>query len=104
MSSHGTLSRRQILKTMAAASGGVLAASVGCSGGSMQTSTSTTPAWPPSLPVGTFSPSAADTAFLDALEQQGALYFWEQASPLMTRCIVILPDALSSSLMNCHPI
>ena len=76
------LSRRQILKAMAAASGGILAASVGCSsGGSTPASTPSTPAWPPALPVGVFSPTAADTAFLDALEQQGALYFWEQASP-----------------------
>jgi hypothetical protein len=82
MSTHGALTRRQILKTMAAASGGVLAASVGCSsGGGTPASAPTTPAWPPSLPVGTFSPTAADTAFLDALEQQGVLYFWEQASP-----------------------
>jgi hypothetical protein len=33
------------------------------------------------LPVGTFAPTAADTAFLDLLTQLGCMYFWEQASP-----------------------
>lgn len=37
--------------------------------------------WPPQLPVGRFTPTAADEEFLDAIEEQGCLYFWEQANP-----------------------
>jgi hypothetical protein len=73
------MSRRQALRAMAAATGSLMAASIGCGGGSSSTG-SVTPA-APSLPVGTFSPTTTDIAFLDDLEQQGFLYFWEQASP-----------------------
>ncbi len=93
------MNRRDVLKTLATATGGamaayrggvfaagvgsMMAAATGCGGssGSSSSSTTTTPAWPPNLPVGTFTPSAADTAFLNSLEQAGVLYFWEQASP-----------------------
>jgi hypothetical protein len=76
------LSRREVLKALAAATGGALVYSIGCggSGGSPATPPAN-PGFPPSLPVGVFNPSAADIAFLDALEQQGCLYFWEQANP-----------------------
>ena len=75
------LSRRQMLRATAAAAGCALVSATGCSGGSVSQQTQPAPAWPPDLPVGTFAPSAADEAFLDALEQQGCLYFWEQANP-----------------------
>jgi len=55
-----TLDRRQMLKAMAAAAGCALA----------------TPAW-----AAAWTPSKADEAFLDDLERQGCLFFWEQASP-----------------------
>jgi hypothetical protein len=74
------MSRRDAMKLFAATAAGTLAAStIGC-GGSSGTSTPIAPT-PPNLPVGTFNPTAADLAFLDSLEQQGCLYFWEQASP-----------------------
>ncbi|MGO8759697.1 MAG: glucoamylase family protein [Terracidiphilus sp.] len=53
----------------------------GCGGNGSSQQTSTTSTWPPDLPVGAFAPTAVDEAFLDALEQQGCLYFWEQANP-----------------------
>jgi hypothetical protein len=65
--------------TAAAAAGYALAPAAGC-GGSGGLLTPVSPAWPPDLPVGTFTPSAVDEAFLDALEQQACLYFWEQAN------------------------
>ncbi len=77
------MSRRQMMKTTAAATGFMMAATVGCGSGSGGGTAPTPPAptWPPYLPVGTFTPSAADISFLDDLERQGCLYFWEQASP-----------------------
>jgi hypothetical protein len=75
------LSRRQMLRATAAAAGSVLMPIAGCGGGGEVQQVQSTPAWPPDLPVGTFAPSAHDEAFLDALEQQGCLYFWEQANP-----------------------
>jgi hypothetical protein len=86
-----------MLKTMAALSGSAMATAVGC-GGNGQTSSSTNPTWPPVLPVGTFAPSAADIAFLDALEQQGALYFWEQASPLTGQVLDHAANNLSGQI------
>lgn len=74
------MTRRQLLRTTAAAVGCAFVSAAGCSGGSSQ-QTSPTSTWPPNLPVGIFTPSPADEAFLDALEQQGCLYFWEQANP-----------------------
>jgi len=75
-----SISRRQAIKSLAAATGSLMAASIGCAGGQSTTAPVTPTA--PSLPVGTFSPTAADLTFLDDLEQQGCLYFWEQASPI----------------------
>ncbi len=66
-----------MLRTAMGAAGYALLSGCGSSGGSTETSTST---WPPSLPVGTFAPTSADNAFLDALQQQGCLYFREQAN------------------------
>lgn len=75
-----TITRREMIRTMAGATGCALVSATGC--GSRGGQTAPAPAgWPPDLPVGTFAPSAADNAFLDALEQQGCLYFWEQANP-----------------------
>jgi hypothetical protein len=72
------ISRRNAIGMMAA-TGCALAA--GCGGGSgpgggQQTNSS----WPPNLPVGTFNPSATDLSFLDDLQKQACLFFWEQAS------------------------
>ena len=81
---HASMNRRQMLRATAGAAGFALFSPLGCGGGtgSAGNQQTTNPAvWPPSLPVGVFAPSAADNAFLDALEQQGCLYFWEQASP-----------------------
>lgn len=75
----GSISRRQMVKTAAAAVGSAILPLTGC-GGSAAQQTSSTPDWPPSLPVGTWTPSAADNAFLDDFEQRACLYFWEQAS------------------------
>ncbi|MGA7884538.1 MAG: glucoamylase family protein [Acidobacteriaceae bacterium] len=68
-----------MLRTTAGAAGYALLSASGCGGGSSRGTQSQE--WPPSLPVGTFAPSAADNAFLDAMEQQGCLYFREQANP-----------------------
>jgi len=76
-----SFSRRQALCGIAAAAGGVLITANGCGGSVLSQPSQFTPTWPPDLPVGNFAPSAADEAFLDALEQQGCLYFWEQANP-----------------------
>jgi hypothetical protein len=75
------MSRRNALKSMAAAAGSVMAASIGCGGSSPSSPTGPVAPTPPSLPVGTFSPTAADLTFLDSLEQRACLYFWEQAHP-----------------------
>jgi len=74
------ISRRQALKSTAAAVGSLMAAAVGC-GGSGQSATGPVTPTAPSLPVGIFSPTAADLSFLDDIERQCCLYFWEQASP-----------------------
>ncbi len=77
-----TINRRNLLRSMGAIAGDALFSAAGCGGRpSPATSASTASAWPPSLPVGTFSPSTTDDSFLDEIEQQGCLYFWEQASP-----------------------
>jgi hypothetical protein len=77
-----SISRRQVMKAALAAAGSAMIPLPGCGGGSAaQQTSSPSPAWPPSLPVGTWTPTAADNAFLDSLEQQACLYFWEQASP-----------------------
>jgi len=93
------LSRRQAIKSMAAATatGCVMAAAVGCGGGG-QTTTPPTPPTPPSLPVGVFNPSTADLSFLDALEQQGCLYFWEQASPVTGQVLDHAANNLSGQI------
>ena len=59
----GTISRRQMLKAIAAAAGCVLP--------------------PRALPLPGLAPSRSreDEAFLDDLERQGCLFFWEQGSP-----------------------
>ena len=75
------LSRREMLRAATAAAGSFLIPVTGCGGGSEVKQVQSTSAWPPDLPVGTFTPSVADEAFLDALEQQGCLFFWEQANP-----------------------
>lgn len=75
----GRWSRRQAIKALAGAGGCALISAAGCGGrGGLQPPSPS--AWPPTLPVGNWSPSAADNAFLDALEQQSCLFFWEQAS------------------------
>lgn len=53
-----------------------------------------TETWPPLLPTGAFAPTAADEAFLDAVEEQGSLYFWEQGNPENGQ---VLDHALSRS-------
>ena len=58
-----TLNRRQMLMTMAAAAGCALAPGAFA------------------LPAADWTPSREDDAFLDDLERQGTLFFWEQASP-----------------------
>lgn len=75
------MSRRAMLRTTAGAAGLALLTATGCPGGNGGSGGSQDQGWPPDLPVGTFAPTAADNAFLDALEQQGCLYFWEQANP-----------------------
>lgn len=72
------LSRRKAMQLLAAG----CAAMAGCGGGAGSNGGGGggTSNWPPDLPVGTFAPTAADNAFLDALEEQACLYFWEQAS------------------------
>lgn len=69
-----------MLRTAAGAAGYALLSATGCGGGNSGSGGTQSPTWPPSLPVGTFAPSSADEAFLDAMEQQGCLYFWEQAN------------------------
>lgn len=91
------ISRRQAIKAMAAAAGCAVAAGVGCGGGGGG-QTTTPPATPPSLPVGTFNPTAADTSFLDALEQQGCMYFWEQASPITGQVLDHAANNLSGQI------
>lgn len=72
------INRREAMKIVAAA-GCALAS--GCGNGNGAGQQTTTSSWPPNLPVGTFNPSAADLSFLDDLERQACLFFWEQASP-----------------------
>ena len=74
------ISRRQMMKAAMAAAGSAAIPLLGCGGSRVEQST-TSSNWPPNLPVGTWTPNAADNAFLDNLEQQACLYFWEQASP-----------------------
>ena len=76
-----SLSRRQAIHLIAGTSASVAIA--GCGGGAASSSgTGSGPStWPPSLPVGVWSPTAAEQSFLDDLEQQACLYFWEQANP-----------------------
>lgn len=95
-----TLNRRQMLKALAAAaaSGSVLAVAAGCGSATASTTSSSNPPWPPSLPVGTFSPSAADNAFLDALQQQACLYFWEQATPATGQVLDHAANSLAGQL------
>ena len=97
-----TMNRRQALKRMAAATGCAMAAAAGCGGGG-QTTTPPTPPAPPSLPVGVFSPTAADLSFLDALEQQGCLYFWEQASPVTGQVLDHAANNLSGQMDQTTP-
>ncbi len=73
------LSRREALRLTIAVGCAMAAGCGGGSGGSIQQPT-VTPAWPPSLPVGTFNPTAADLSFLDDLERLSCLFFWEQAN------------------------
>ena len=73
------MSRRTAMHLMTAA-GVVLAAGCGGVAGNTGSGGPTTPTWPPSLPVGTFSPSVTDLNFLDDLEKQACLFFWEQAN------------------------
>ncbi len=70
-----------MLRTTAGAAGYALLTATGCGGASGESGGTSSQTWPPDLPVGTFSPGPSDNAFLDALEQQGCLYFWEQANP-----------------------
>jgi hypothetical protein len=94
-----TMSRRQMMKAVAVATGGVLATAAGCGGGAQATAP-VTPIAPtaPSLPVGTFAPSAADLSFLDNLEQQGCQYFWEQASPVTGQVLDHAANNLSGQI------
>lgn len=71
------ISRRDAVRMMAAAG---CALSSGCGGSSGNGGGQKAPTWPPSLPVGTFNPSATDLGFLDDLEKQACLFFWEQAN------------------------
>ncbi len=93
-----TFSRRQMLRATAAAAGCALVSATGCGGSSVSQQTISAPAWPPDLPVGTFAPTAADEAFLDALEQQGCLYFWEQANPANGQVLDHAAYSLSGAL------
>jgi len=72
------MNRREMIRATALGAAECLLAA-GCGGRGSQSSAVQT--WPPYLPVGTWTPSSADETFLDALEQQGCLYFWEQANP-----------------------
>ena len=72
------ISRRDAIRIMSAA-GCALATGCGGGGGSSTQPPPAIPAWPPNLPVGTFNPTAADLSFLDDLERQACLFFWEQA-------------------------
>lgn len=65
---------------MLAAAGCVAASGCGGGGATSGGGGSGSSNWPPSLPVGTWAPSAADLSFLDDMEQQACLYFWEQAN------------------------
>ncbi len=91
------MSRRQALKSMAAVAGCTVAATVGCGGGGQSVTPPTTPT-APTLPVGVFNPSAADLSFLDALERQGCLYFWEQASPVTGQVLDHAANNLSGQI------
>jgi hypothetical protein len=76
------LNRRQMLGTLAGAAGAALFS--GCGGGGSPSGGGGGGGgsnWPPSLPVGTWNPSASVTSFLESLLQKACLYFWEQASP-----------------------
>jgi hypothetical protein len=92
-----SIGRRQAIGVIAAATGGLIAASIGCSRGAQTAAPPTSPS-PPSLPVGTFNPSAADLAFLDTLEQQSCLYFWEQMSPATGQVLDHAANNLSGQL------
>lgn len=70
-----------MLRTTAGAAGYALLSASGCGGGSSGSGGTQNQEWPPDLPVGTFAPTAADSAFLEAMVQQGCLYFLEQANP-----------------------
>jgi hypothetical protein len=92
------LSRRQMMKAAAAATGCAMAATVGCGGKAAATPTPPITPTPPNLPVGVFNPTAADLSFLDALEQQGCLYFWEQASPVTGQVLDHAANNLSGQI------
>ena len=91
------MSRREAMSVIATATGGLIASAVGCGGGG-QAPTPPTPPGPPSSPVGVFNPSAADLSFLDALEQQSCLYFWEQASPVTGQVLDHAANNLSGQI------
>jgi hypothetical protein len=91
------MSRREAMSVIATATGGVIASAVGCGGGG-QSPAQPAPPGPPSLPVGVFNPSAADLSFLDALEQQSCLYFWEQASPVTGQVLDHAANNLSGQI------
>jgi hypothetical protein len=90
------LSRREALQLMTAA-GCALAA--GCGGGSGGTQPPPPgSSWPPSLPIGTFNPTASDLAFLDEIERSACLFFWEQASPVNGQVLDRAANDLSGSI------
>jgi hypothetical protein len=76
------ISRRQMLKVAAEAAGSAILPLSGCGGTADRQTSPLSPIWPPSLPVGTWTQTAADNAFLDDLQRQACLYFWEQASSI----------------------
>jgi hypothetical protein len=78
------------------AAGCALAA--GCGGGNSSTQPPPTSSWPPSLPAGTFNPTASDLAFLDELEHSVCLFFWEQASPTNGQVLDRAANDLSGSI------
>jgi hypothetical protein len=92
------MSRRQAMTVIGAAAAGVVVGTVGCGGGTQATALPLTPASPPSLPVGTFNPSASDLTFLDSLEQQSCLYFWEQMSPVTGQVLDHAANNLSGQM------
>lgn len=90
------LDRRQMLGLMTGVAGAALFA--GCGGGGTGSGGGVNPNWPPSLPVGTWNPSASDTSFLESLLQKACLYFWEQASPLTGQVLDHAENFSSGSL------